>query len=159
MLGVYFFNKFVKTQKTTWEHVIQKLRIRAENQSTRNLSFFGKKININTLQLSKAWHVATVIPSTITTANTIDSIIFNYLFANKGNQKPSRDVLKLNYKQGGIGILDFNLQQKSLRINRLRHILDPNCTSTWLTLPRNTKYSKHDLPYRGWIYCVRPSTS
>ena len=80
--------------------------------------------------------MATVIPSTLTTANTIDSIIFNYLFADKKPLKPSRDVLKLNYTQGGIGILDFNLQQKSLRINRLRHILNPNLSSTWLTLPR-----------------------
>ena len=136
MLGVYFHNTFDKTQKTTWNHIVQNIQTRAETQSTRSLSFFGKKININTLQLSKAWHVATVIPSTQTNTSKINSTVFSYLFAKKKPQKPPQDVLKLNYKQGGIGILDFHLQQRSLRMNRLRHILDPSCTAMWVMLPR-----------------------
>ena len=91
---------------------------------------------INTLLLSKAWHAATALPSTKATANQINSIIFSYLFANKTPQKPSRDILTLNFFQGGIGILDFNLQQKSLRLNRLRHVLDPDNSSNWIILPR-----------------------
>ena len=66
----------------------------------------------------------------------MNSIIFSYLFANKKPQTPSRDILKLDFHHGGIRILDFYRQQKSLRLNRLQHILDPKQTSTWLILPR-----------------------
>ena len=152
ILGVFFHNKFHLTQKTTWEHIVQKMRIRAELLSTRDLSFFGKKININTLLLSKAWHVATVIPATIKTSKAIDSIIFAYLFSNKTPHLPSHDILKLNFHQGGIGVLDFNLQQKSLRMNRLRHVLDKDNKATWLTLPR--LYLAKEILHRNneWMF-------
>ena len=156
ILGEYFFEDFDKTQKTTWNHIMNNIQIRSELLSTRQLSFFGKKIIINTLLLSKAWHVATVIPATQETITRINTTIFSYLFANKKPQTPAQDILKLNPSQGGVGILDVKLQQRSLRMNRLRHILDPKSSATWLTLPR--LYLGNEILRRNneWMFFSRP---
>ena len=157
ILGVYFFNNFDKTQKITWEHVKQNIENRAETLSTRNMSFYGKRIIINSLLLSKAWHVATVIPSTKETSTKINTIIFSYLFANKKPQNPAQDILKLDFHHGGIRILDFDLQQKSLRLNRLQHIFNPNLNSTWLILPR--LYLGDEILRRNnnWMFLASPT--
>ena len=157
ILGIYFFNKFSKTQKVTWEHVVNNIQKRAEHLSTRQNSFYGKRILINSLLLSKAWHVATVVPSTKATSQKINSIIFAYLFANKNPQSPAQDILKLNFHHGGIAILDFDLQQKSLRLNRLRHILDPKNHSTWLTLPRLYLGSQILKYHNDWFFLSSPT--
>ena len=157
ILGVYFHNTFEKTQKTTWEHIKINIENRAESLTTRKLSFYGKRILINLLLLSKAWHVATVIPSTKQTSTQINTTVFNFLFTHKKLQTPSQDILKLNFHHGGIAVLDFDLQQKSLRINRLRHILDQQQNSTWLTLPR--LYLGDEILRRNneWMFLASPT--
>ena len=136
MLGIIFFKDPMKTTKATWELIIQRIQHRASQLSPRKLSFRGKRIIINSLLLSKAWHAATVIPALKKHIHQIERIIYNYLFSNKTPHKPAEDVLTLRLADGGICIKDFDLQQTSLRLNRMRLTLDPTQTAPWVLLAR-----------------------
>lgn len=136
ILGVRFFSDPMMTQATTWNEIVRKIRNRAEIMAPRRLSMRGRAILANSMLLAKAWHVATVVPPRSSDITFINVTIFNYVYNYKRPQTIAQDVLTLRLPQGGIGLLDLKLQQLALRINRLRHILDPTQTSTWLILPR-----------------------
>ena len=143
MLGIVFHKDPMKTANATWELIIQRIQHRASQLSSRKLSFRGKRIIINSLLLSKAWHHATVIPALQKHVEDIERIVFNYLFSNKTPHKPGHKVVTLHLSDGGVSIKDFHLQQKSLRLNRMRLILDPNQTAPWVLLAR--LYSAADI--------------
>ena len=136
MLGITFFQDPMKTTKATWNAIIERIQHRAASLSCRALSFWGKRIIINSLLLSKSWHAAIVIPALKEHVDKIEDIIYNYLFNNKTPHKPKEEVLTLLLNDGGIAIKDFQFQQQSLRINRLRLILDPAQKSPWIRLAR-----------------------
>ena len=136
ILGITFHHDPLKTVNATWNSIIEKIQNRAATLTPRKLSFKGKGIIINSLLLSKAWHAATVIPALKKHVIAIEKIIFNYLFDNKLPHKPAQDVLKLRLEHGGIGLKDFDLQQTSLRLNRLRLTLDQTNNAPWTLLTR-----------------------
>ena len=63
MLGIIFHRDFMKTTNATWDLIVQRIQERTSMLSARKLSFRGKRILINSLLVSKAWHAATVIPA------------------------------------------------------------------------------------------------
>lgn len=136
ILGVTFFNDPMMTQSVTWREVTRKIRARAEILSSRKLSMRGRATIANSLLLSKAWHVATVVPATKKEIAIINMAVFNYIYENKTPHTIKEEALTLRVHQGGIGLLDLKLQGQALRLNRLQHILDVNNNKSWLIIPR-----------------------
>ena len=136
ILGVRFFTDPKMTQTVTWNEICSKIKSRAEMLSARKLTMRGRAILANSLLLSKAWHVATVIPAPRVTVSAINSATFNYIYNGKQPHSIAWNELTLRVPQGGIGLLDIHLQQQALRLNRLQHILDATQAHTWLIIPR-----------------------
>ena len=136
ILGVIFFRDPLKTANATWNEIIQKIQNRAAFLSSRRLSFQGKRTIINSLLLSRGWHVATVIPALKKHVEQIEDVIFKYMFSNKLPHKPKEEVFTLLLQHGGVSLKNFQLQQNSLRLNRYRLILDPTKNAPWIRLLR-----------------------
>ena len=136
ILGVRFFVDPMMTQTVTWNEIGSKIKSRAELLSARSLTMKGRATLANALLLSKAWHVATVIPAPRTIISSINTTTFNYIYNGKQPHTIAWNELTLRVPQGGIGLLDVHLQQQALRLNRLQHILDPTQAHTWLIIPR-----------------------
>ena len=157
ILGVYFFNDPVMTQRVTWDHILNSMKRRAETMTSRTLSFRGRRIIANTLLMSKAWHVATVIPAPKIISQNINRIIFTYMYNNKLPETIKRDILTLKQHEGGVDILDFDLQQRSLRLNRLSKIVDPQCNTSWLHIPRLYTAQTILLYNTNWPFLSSPN--
>ena len=136
VLGVQFFTDYKTTQTYTWKQLVKRMQVRAEKLSSRDLSMTGRATLANSLLLSKAWHVATVIPPTKATIQKINTIVFKYIYNYKEPHTIAHKELTLRVHQGGINVLDLELQQKALRISKLKHILDPTNDASWLVIPR-----------------------
>ena len=157
VLGIRFFKDPVQTANTTWTEITNKIQTRIETLSTRKLSFRGKTIIANSLLLSKAWHAATVIPANMKVVAAIHTAVFKYLFRHR-TQKPPQDVCKLLVRDGGMAVKDFNMQQLSLRINRMRHILDPTKNSHWVRLNRLYTAERITLHNTEWPFLAHVPT-
>ena len=136
ILGIIFFTDPLKTANATWERILQNIQNRAAFLSSRKLSLRGKRIIANSLLLSKAWHAAIVIPALKKHVEKIEDVVYNYMFDNKTPHKPKEEVLTLLLHNGGVALKNFQLQQNSLRLNRLRLILDPAQNAPWIRLIR-----------------------
>ena len=158
VLGIYFFPEFKTTQNYTWKIVTRKIKNRSEILSSRDLSMQGRGIIVNSLLLSKAWHVASVIPPTETVIQQINMIIFKYIYNYKEPHTIAHQELTLPIQQGGIGVLDLKIQQKALRISKLKHILDPLNDLSWLVIPRLYTASTITRYNTEWPFLASPDT-
>ena len=158
VLGIYFFPEFKTTQNYTWKIVTRKIKNRSEILSSRDLSMQGRGIIVNSLLLSKAWHVASVIPPTETVIQQINMIIFKYIYNYKEPHTIAHQELTLPIQQGGIGVLDLKIQQKALRISKLKHILDPLNDLSWLVIPRLCTASTITRYNTEWPFLASPDT-
>ena len=136
ILGVQFHADPLMTQKHSWETVVEKMQNRASRMAPRRLSLKGRRILANTMLLSKAWHLATVIPAPMWAVRRINGILFDYLYNNQRPETIQRDILTLPLCKGGVGVLDFQLQTRSLRLNRAGIVLTNFEDSAWMLMTR-----------------------
>ena len=89
----------------------------------RNLTPFGKITVIKTLVLSKIVHILTSLPSpSKKLLNEINKIFYNFLWSDKPD-KIKRSVIKLKFREGGLGMVDIELFDKALKLTWIRKTL------------------------------------
>ena len=135
-LGAFFFTDMAETTKISWEYVITGMEKKVATHSSRQLSFKGRRQLAHSKIISKAVHLATVIPPPPWAIRRVNKIFFDFIYNNKTPQNISRDILNLRVQHGGINAIDFKNHCKSLQINHLTNILNPLNNSLWLILPR-----------------------
>ena len=107
-------------------------------QRFRNLSLKGKVIVVNSLVLSKAWYLATVISLPDDMLKKIERLIRSFLWRQQGMKYDpiERKTLYQPKDKGGLDIKNPQTQQKALQLNFFKNILDHTNLNSSLQLPR-----------------------
>ena len=101
-------------------------------QKTFN-SIIGKITIIKTFILSKLNHLLLSLPNpNPNLLSKINSILYRFLWSNKPD-KIKRDVVRLPPWEGGLGMIDFELFMKSLKITWIRRLFMSG-NSPWLNV-------------------------
>ena len=115
ILGIIFTPDQKMNRKLNWDKVLEKMEKRSEIMKTRNLSLRGKVIIINTIILSKAWHVGRIYLPTLDIIRKINRIIFNYIWGKK-HEPVAREALFQDLKKGGLGVIEVLKQCAAMQI-------------------------------------------
>jgi exonuclease III len=134
--------------------LIQKLKKTLQPHSCRSVSVLGKATIVNTLLLSKCWYILRVIPFTQKDIQQITSVAIQFLKKGIFPVIPWK-TWTLPRSQGGLGILDVNLQYAALYfrwIFPLLHLDSPSSTTNPLLailiyhINNQNRSSCHQLP-------------
>ena len=115
ILGIIFTPNQVANRALNWKKVIENIEKRAKIMKTRSLSLKGKALIVNTILLSKAWHVGRVYMPTTEAIRKIQKIVFQYIWA-KSHEPITRETLFQPCKKGGLGLLQIKNQCAALQI-------------------------------------------
>ncbi|CAO3672760.1 unnamed protein product [Rhizopus stolonifer] len=91
--------------------------------SQQQLSLWGRVTIMNTLILSKIWYCLRLLQPTQSFFRSLRTIIYGFVWQRK-RPLVSFDQLCLPITQGGLGVLNPQLQHLVLQIRHLRHIFD-----------------------------------
>ena len=107
----------------------------------RHLSLIGKCLVAKTFLLSKLNYIIQSLALPVNVINTIDEIIFKFLWTTssnkKGKEKLKRDTLCLDKNQGGVGMISIRDQQESFLIKSLHKIKSQGRESQHFNLVNN----------------------
>ncbi|KAI7897995.1 uncharacterized protein BX663DRAFT_546720 [Cokeromyces recurvatus] len=95
------------------DQLILKIQTGCQIHSERNLSVIGRTVVINTLLLSKFWHVLRVVPLTKSQIDRIRGICGAFLNASRFPRIAYRNLIPHKH-HGGLGVLDPMVQQMKL---------------------------------------------
>ena len=113
IFGIKFGNV---TEDDIWHDVYIKMEKVLNLFKTRILSIYGKAKLINTMVLSKLWHIATVIPISNDYVKLITRLIFTFIWGKMENI--SRKTMYLPCSLGGVGLVNISLKAQSLILNQ-----------------------------------------
>ena len=106
--------------------------------SNRDLTPLGKVTVIKTLIISKIVHLLTTLPTpSIKIMNEINTMLYNFLWNGKPD-KMRRSLAKQKMSEGGIGMIDVSLFDKSLKL-------------TWIK-----RFFKHQSRWKDLIQVIYP---
>ena len=115
ILGVIFTPNQNENRNLNWQKVTENIEKRANIMKTRNLSLKGKVQIVNTILLTKAWHIGRVYMPTKEAVWKIHKIIFKYIM-NKNHEPIAREACFQNVKNGGLGLIQIENQCAALQI-------------------------------------------
>ena len=129
LLGIKFFRNYIQTCRTNFQEQANKISDKIENLSKRSLSIRGRAIVANSLLTSKLWYIATIldIPSDI--LSKIESLVFKTHIWQDKTERIKRKSLYLPIWEGGIGLLNIQAQQDSLKLKNIIDIISPSSSS------------------------------
>jgi hypothetical protein len=119
--------------------------------SQRQLSILGRATVMNTLILSKLWHILRLFPIPLRFMTQIRSIVIRFTSRHTFPAIGYAKLLKPKH-EGGLGLLDPSLQQRALQLRFLRHLLQPPSSMSPLMQPvvaflvKHTQQRSHVVP-------------
>ena len=138
VLGITFFNDYLRTQNFNWEVQIRKLESALQNWKSRHLSLKGRAMIINTMALSKLWYLGAIISPSDSDFKAINSAIFDFLWHGMMCQI-KRTICYLPIQKGGLGILNPRRQIRALHLKAFHYIRCENLDTfdaQWVYLAR-----------------------
>ena len=115
------------TEDDIWHTVYLKIEKVLNLFKTRILSIYGKAKLINTMVLSKLWHIATVVPMSRHYERLITKLVFAFIWGKI--ESVNRKTLYLPCDMGGIGLTNISLKAQSLILNQLLKVYnDKDCS-------------------------------
>ena len=128
ILGVDFTTNLENITDINIEKKLTEMIRELNHWDKRNLTPFGKITVIKSLVLSKIVHILTALPSpSKKLINELNKIFYSFLWNDKPD-KIKRSVMKLKFKEGGLGMVDIELFDKSLKLTWVR--------KTFVNIPR-----------------------
>ena len=112
ILGVFFG---VDVQRDNWEPKLSKLDKLLSRWKSRSLSMVGKSLIINVLGVSKLLYLARVLITPKWVLERYNSLVWNYLWGSK-IEPVARKTLHCPIDRGGLGIVDFEVKGRALRL-------------------------------------------
>ena len=122
ILGVNITHKIEKTIQSNYERILVKVGATLNVWRRRNLSLVGKVLIINTLAVSLFKYQMLVLPTIEESVVKKFNAIINDFFWSSRKPKISMQTLQLEKFQGGLGLVDIVLKDKSLKINWVKWI-------------------------------------
>ena len=121
ILGVVFVPDLDESRNLNWERLCTTIEAKTKSLSQRRLSYKGKATLINSIILSKAWHVGRVFTPPKKWLSRIEKAVFHHFW--KGSTETvARQTLKRPLNKGGINILPIFQQCVALQIKDLWRI-------------------------------------
>ncbi|KAK4519269.1 uncharacterized protein ATC70_009501 [Mucor velutinosus] len=102
--------------------LVTKIKIATQIHSTRSLSVVGRATVLNSLLLSKLWYILRVTPLTLADFKQLRSLAIQFLRKNIFPVIPW-SVWTLPKEQGGLGVIDIQLQASALYFRWLQPLL------------------------------------
>ena len=118
ILGIYFSpDTEASLIPENWSDRIENIIRTIKRWENRNPSLYGKVLLAKTLLISQLNHVIQALAIPKQTLARINTIIYRFLWKKKYNNKRAfekikRNVLSLNVKDGGLGMINIEHQQK-----------------------------------------------
>ncbi|KAK4515490.1 uncharacterized protein ATC70_010440 [Mucor velutinosus] len=106
--------------------LISTIRTSCQLHFTRNLTMRGRVTVLNSLILSKLWHVLRLVTFTPTEFGLLQSIISSFVNRNAKIVRFSFDTLTLPRTQGGLKLLNPAKQSNALQWRWIQPLLHPN---------------------------------
>lgn len=113
VLGVWVGN--VDTVHLNWVPVVNKISKILGMWSSRDLTIKGKATIVNTLALSKVWHLASVSVPPDFVCEQIQEAIHKFVWTSK-TKLVNREMLSIPAKYGGVNCIDVTMKAKSLKV-------------------------------------------
>ena len=138
ILGILFFAQWDKTVDANWSRIYEKMEKQLNRLRYRKLSLKGKVTVLNTLVLSKAWYVASVIPLPESWLKKYERLIRSFLWGKKNMQYDpiERRTLYQPKENGGLDLKNMKVQQNALQLKFFKDIINHENLSPCLQLPR-----------------------
>ena len=127
ILGVFF--GVIDVQRDNWEPRLSKLDKILMLWKSSSLSMVGKSLVINFLGVSKLLHLARVLVTPRRVIDRLNSLNWNFLCGSK-IEPVAHKMLHCPIDKGGLGIVDFEVKGRALRLDSCLSVLDnpgPNC--------------------------------
>ncbi len=127
ILGVFF--GVIDVQRDNWEPRLSKLDKMLTLWKSRSLSMVGKSLVINVLGVSKLLYLARVLVTPRWVIDRYNGLIWNFLWGSK-IEPVARKTLHCPIDKGGLGIVDFEVKGRALRLASCLSVVDdivPNC--------------------------------
>jgi hypothetical protein len=117
-----------------FEELLDKIRTAINIHSQRQLSVAGRALIINSLLLSRLWHVIRVHSPTEDWIKRLRSCVKN--FALNFFPKPSMDTAELPKTKGGLGIINIKHQQTIFRLTIAKHLCSDSMSLSMILIRR-----------------------
>ena len=130
ILGVYFSNGLVDVDVDNWRTKLDKLSSVLDRWKQRDLSFIGRAMILNTLGLSRLWHVSKVLSAPTWVSDSLKKIIWPFIWKGK-MECVSRQRCCAPLSLGGLNIADFNVKCASLLLSNFLSLRDNFGTEKW----------------------------
>ena len=121
IMGIHFTKDLTTSSRMNWSKIQVKLKKRLALLTERNLSLRGRAILLNSLILSKGWHVGRVFLPPPDIARKIMKMIFRYMWKG-GHEIVSRENVHKPVLKGGLGLLHVFRQCVALQLNDLNRL-------------------------------------
>ena len=132
VLGIIFNVNLDRMPILNFENAISEIQKMLQRWQIRNLTLFGKITVIKTFALSKLNHILSVIPEPSQDfIKGLERILYNFLWNGKPD-KIKRSTMILDYKEGGLKMVDISSFYKGLRISWIKRLM--GTTGTWQRL-------------------------
>ena len=132
ILGVDFTKDLKDISDKNIEKKLAEMQRDINSWSKRDLTPFGRITVIKSLIISKIVHILISLPSPSKQMfKRINEMLYNFLWDGKPD-KIKRNTAKLNLEKGGLGMIDIELFDKSLKLTWIRRILKE--TKKWRSL-------------------------
>ena len=120
ILGVEFTTNLENITDINIRKKLTEMQKDLNSWSNRDLTPLGKVTVIKTLIISKIVHLLTTLPTpSIKIMNEINTMLYNFLWNGKPD-KMRRSLAKQKMSEGGIGMIDVSLFDKSLKLTWIR---------------------------------------
>jgi len=121
ILGVIFTPDLLQSSRLNWTRILNSIGKRVDSLFERELSLRGRSQVLNSLVLSKAWHVGRVFLPDPKNLRCLLRLCFQYIWGKK-HEPVRREILHLPLDRGGINFLPFLKQCAALQISDLMHM-------------------------------------
>jgi len=122
ILGIYVGHDKVLTDIENWDNKIDKLETILKLWSGRNLSLAGRILIVKSLGISQLVYLTSNIACPSDRLKKINKILFSFIWNGKTDKVKRTSIIGAKM-DGGLGMIDFELLDKSLKLKMLHKIV------------------------------------
>jgi hypothetical protein len=132
-LGIFVGYNRDLCEQLNWDKKIQSIENLITRWAKRNLTIFGKITIIKTLILPKFTFLATNVNTPQSKINTINSILYAYIWGKRDRMK--RNVLIRKLEDGGLGMTDLESHFRAVKASWVRRMI-ADSDDNWIFLAK-----------------------
>ncbi len=134
VLGIYVGGEEKERIGLNWESKLVRLEKILNTWKQRKLTLFGKINIIKTLALPSIVYCASIISVPFEVTKQIERLLYKYIW--NSHDRIKRNQLINQIEEGGLNMIDIVSQFEALKAVWMNRILQENCMSNWVRLPR-----------------------